>query len=81
VTPRNSTAGARTPASAQNMVSTDPDLTTTEVAPRVAAAVRTLEAGQAGIVDQDEAASGSIRILRSAQHWLEVASLERRWAS
>jgi hypothetical protein len=61
--------------------STETDLTTTEVAPRVAAAVRTLEAGQTGIIDPDVAASGSIRILRSAQTWCEIASLERRWAS
>jgi hypothetical protein len=60
---------------------TDIDLTTSEVAPRVAAAVRTLEASQSGIIDPDVAVSGSIKILRSAQHWCTVASLERRWAS
>jgi hypothetical protein len=60
---------------------TETDLTTSEVAPRVAAAVRTLEAGQAGIVAEDVAVTGSIRILRAAAQWCEIAALERRWAS
>jgi len=60
---------------------TDIDLTTTEVAPRVAAAVRTLEAGRVGIVDPDVAVAGSIKILRAAWHWCTISSLERRRAS
>jgi len=84
VSPPRDTRDTSAPKDARPIVSPKPtefDATTTEVAPRVRAALGVLEAACNGFIDVDIAVDGTIGLLRAANRWCEIDALERRWAS